>query len=148
MGNEIDQAMNVTAARGGVCAAVAVTATAYAYDLTALTFDGAGLVPNQADPVYVHLDADGADIYYVTSPLAPAAALTANPLNPATTIAANGTLAYANTSSGHIVGGMGGVDVRLDRIQDKSLVLVCASGKTSTLRIWASSQRVPSAGGL
>ena len=133
------QADNILPPRRSLILAITVDATARAYDLSGITMGGSSyLTGQQGQRVYLTMQADGASMYYHFS------SSSATTLDNTAVIAAAGTIAYANTYGAKLESGTS-IDLRIDRITDRYLVLKCASGATGTIRIWASSQPSASA---
>jgi len=127
-------AANFTPPRRGDTLALAVDATARAYDMGSLSIGGytpdAGL--SRKCEVIVTLQARGARVFFHTS------STNAASLDDTAAVAAGGTLAYANTYGAWIEDG-GQVSLTFDRRKDRYLVVKTASG-TATLGIWGSSE--------
>lgn len=133
----VSQDANILPPRVGQVIALAIDATARAYDITVLSFNGEPWHAVPAQQVYLTLRNDSAatNIYYQFG-----ATNTAS-LDPAAAVTAGVALAYANTYGDFIPPG-GVVNVRIHRDQDKFLVVRTATG-TSTLRFYASSESSP-----
>lgn len=127
------QADNILPPRRSGIIALAIDSTARAYDLSVITMGGSTFSSTQkGQRVYLTLQADGGAVYFHLS------SASATTLSDTATIAAGGTIAYANTYGAKIESG-GSMDIRIDRLDDRYLVVKTASG-TATLRFWASSQ--------
>lgn len=127
-----EQFSDVLPPRAGQTLAVTLDANARSYDLTAL--DMGGVVP-EADAkrridVFLYMQADTAGAFYNFSP-------TAKTINDATTVAAGGTLAYADAHCAKLEA-TAIVRLRLNRSVDKFLN-VKGTG-AGTLRLWVASE--------
>lgn len=133
----IAQDADIQPPRVGQVIALAIDATARAYDLTALAFNGEPWHAVVAQTLYLTMRNDSAatSIYFQFGVTNTAV------LDPAAVVAAGGALVYANTYGDFIPAG-GVVNVRIHRDQDKFMVVRTASG-TATLRFYASSESTP-----
>jgi hypothetical protein len=128
-----EQAANILPPRRGEVLALAVDATARGYALGSLALGGAtpeGAATGRQE-IYVTVQAVTADVWLYFAPA------TASDLDPATAVAAGGTLSFANTYGWRVPSGTEQA-FRLNRAQDKFLVCRTSSG-TATLLIRASS---------
>ncbi len=133
-GHAQHQAANIAPPRRGAVIALGVDTTARPYDISALALGG--YTPhnanNRQEYVFLTLQADGGDVYFHF------ASATASDLDNAAAIAAGGAIAFANTYGAKIPVNTEQT-LRIDRTQDKFLIIETASG-TATLRFWASSE--------
>lgn len=133
------QADNILPPRRSAIIALAIDSTARAYDMSVLTLAGNTFSSTQKGVrLYLTMQADGGAVYFQLSSSNSAT------LSDTASITAGSALAFANTYGAKIESG-GSVDVRIDRLDDRYLVVKTASG-TATLRFWASSQ--PSASSM
>lgn len=143
--NTLDQATNIVPPRAGNIIALGVDATSRGYAIQSLQWGGQ-TVQQRPNQFYVTLLNDGSnDIFFAFDSAAPGT----NEIADTSITSAGGTIAFdALTSSicqcGKIPAGVW-MDVRIDRMVDQTLIVKCASGKTSTLRMWPSSQLMPGA---
>ena len=140
----------------GAIIALAVDATSRGYSLSGLALAAQGaaqqaaspLVQKRANQFFVTLMNDGSsDIYYTLD----SAAVGVNEISDTAVTAAGGTIGFdalplSTCQCAKIPAGVW-VDERLDHLTDLTLIVKCASGKTSTLRFWVSSQSMPGAQG-
>lgn len=141
----VSQASNITPPRVGQVLALAVDATSRGYSISPLTFAGQGaLQGNRPNQFYLRLFNDGANNVYFAFD---SAAVSVNEISDTAITSAGGTLAFdtlpANTCQCDVIGPGDYQDVRIDKFEDVTLIVKCASGKTSTLRIRARSQSMP-----
>jgi hypothetical protein len=125
------QAANVTPPRRGAVVAIIADATARSYDLTTLALGGLPWKLNQADWIYLTLQADGGRIYFHFRPDAGA------DLNDATIGAAGTPIAFTNAACAMVPDG-GAFALRIQRNTDRYLVMKTSTG-VATLRLHASS---------
>ncbi len=128
-----EQAANTTPPRRGKVLALAIDSTARPYNFA--TLDLAGITQGdrtQQQYVFVTLQAITADVYFYFAPA------TANDLDNTASISAGSALAYANTYGWRLPQNEER-SFRLDRNQDRFLVVKTASG-SATLLIAASSE--------
>ena|ERR1700733_4861243 len=143
----VNQACNVVPPRIAYIVVVTVDSTSRGYDLTKLAFFGAH--NGQGNQMYWSLQNDGAnDIYYALD----SAAVGVNEISDTAILAAGSTLAFDSPGAGlatcmcaKINAGIW-KDERIDHLVDKTLILKCAAGNTSTIRIWLSSQPMAGVG--
>lgn len=128
------QADNIRPPRKSHIIALAVDATARAYDLSSLEMGGKNFNAGASlrDAIYLTLEAETADIYYYFD------TATSSTLDDTAKVSAGGSLAYATTYAMRIPQN-DTRDVRIERSTDKFLVVKTATG-TATLRFYASSQ--------
>lgn len=128
------QASNVAPPRRGAVIALGIDATARAYDLQTLALGGFTPDAANASQVYVFLTlhAEGGDVYYHLSDTNNA------DVSDTAKVTAGNALAFANTYGGRIPQN-GEVSIRINRKQDKYLVVKASSG-APILRFYASSE--------
>jgi len=127
-----DQFFNLVGPRRGKVLAVAVDATARAYDLTALAFGDDPYQAVKAQFCDITVQADGNDIFFYFD------SATGSALSDTAVVSAGGTAAFADTYAAKIDSGTFQT-FRIRRNLDKFIQVKCASGKTATLRLYASS---------
>lgn len=139
-----DQEGNIQPPRYGFIAVIAVDGTSRGYDLTALQLQdeapavAQGQIQNE---VFFTLENTGTSpIYFAFD----SAAVGVNTINDAAATAAGGALTFVAGGCASIPG-PGARDERINRQIDKTLVVKCATGQTSTLRIEVTSQSLPGA---
>jgi hypothetical protein len=156
-----DQEGNIVPPRIGFVLVQSVDQTSHGYDMTVLTMQDEnfllakqGLCKNEA---WWDLEAIGGDIFFVFD----TAAVGTNTIDDTVTNAAGTAWSNAkntnNLTNGFPPGGSATAfpcariasgtirPVRVDRMNDKTLILKCASGNTATLRMTPSSQSLPGA---
>jgi hypothetical protein len=126
------QADNIVPPRKGATWAVDVDSTARRYLLTALTL-GRKYEPGRRDDIYVTLQADGADVFFVFSDSS-----TVTLDDTAAQAAGNADAAFAATYGAKIVSGTES-HYRISRALDQYIHIKTSSG-TGVLRMWASSE--------
>lgn len=138
----IQQIQECRPPRRGEVIALTVDSTARAYDLLQVAL--AGFTPQNAQreqsSVVLWMQAETNNVYfYFASGEAGAVATTdVNNIDNTATVAAGGSLAFANTYAGVIVAGALPLQIRIDRSVDRFLVVKAAS-TSGVLRFWAAS---------
>jgi len=143
----VDQASNVVPPAIGYIIALTVDGTSRGYDLTPLAYFGAH--NGQNNQMYWTFNVDGiSDVFYAFD----SAAVGVNEISDTAILAAGSTLAFdspglglATCMCGKIPAGVW-KDERVDHFSHKTLILKCATGKSSTLRFWLSSQPMAGVG--
>jgi hypothetical protein len=131
----------------GQVIAITVDATSRRYDLTQLLWQEMrqGNL-GDADAFFVSFQTDSNNVFFLLD--SDAAAATANAVSDTATLNPGDALVLPTASpfpGAVIIAGLPPVDVRLNRQVDKTLIVKCAAAKTSVLRFWPSSQRMPGA---
>lgn len=156
----VQQASNIRPPRAGEILALSVDATSRGYDISALTWNGVPLTKlSNNNKYYLSMQCEGAgDVYFALD----RAAAGTNSIDDTAAIAAGSPLVLPAASSfssapdyirtfasavypAHLVAGLPPIDVRIDHLIDRTIIVKCASGKTATLRFWPSSQNEPGA---
>lgn len=134
MGLPLEQSAELRPPRRGEVIALTVDTTARAYDLGSLNLGGDSVVVNTDRPrsVVIWMQCETADVYLHFSDGSN------TDLNPATVIAAGGAIAFANAYGSVLKSGTQSVGYRINRTQDRYLVVRTSAG-TATLRFWAAS---------
>jgi hypothetical protein len=135
-----DQEGNILPPRIGFVMAVTVDSTSRGYDLTLLKFQDEGLAPNGnslKNELWLRLTAVTNDVFFAFD----SAAAGTNTINDATLNAAGSAAAFTSGGCDKVVAGTT-VQVRIDRLVDKTLILKAASASGS-LRISQASQSLP-----
>jgi hypothetical protein len=132
--NAQNQSANVRPPRRGKCLVLTVDATVQCYAINAL--DIGGLTPNaenkQGQNVFIRIISEGDALWFYFSDEV------ATDLDKTAALAEGGTPAYSNTYAGGYIPSGGMVELRINRSQDKYLVV--QSGATGAkVRISASS---------
>lgn len=131
-----DQDADIQAPRRGQAFALAVDATARAYDITNDNWNGNAYQPGYSDHVFLDLQNDGANPIYYYFDIQGAVV----DMNVAI-ITAAGTTPVLDTRVPKVLRSGQDTPVRIDRVTDKFLHVVSALG--STLRVCASSLSSP-----
>ena len=130
--NTVEQHSNVLFPENGQTLAITLDNTARSYDLTSLDLGG-GVPEGDLDrrlEVFLCVQSDGADAFLSFSK-------TAKTINETTTVAAGGTLAFADGMAAKVVNNLAPIRFRIDRSRAKFLnVKGSAAG---TLRLWVAS---------
>jgi hypothetical protein len=134
MGLPLEQSAELRPPRRGEVIALAIDATARAYDMNSLNLGGDSVVVDTDRPrtVVMWFQAETADVYVHFS-----SSNNAN-LDPATVVSAGSALAFANAHGSVLKYGAQAVGYRINRTQDRYLVVRTSTG-TATLRFWAAS---------
>ena len=130
----------------GQVVAITVDATSRGYDLTQLLWGGEKTGDlKREDHFFVSFQTDSNNVYFLLD----SAAVGTHAIDDTQAIAAGTALTTLPAGIGNafppavIIAGLPPVDVRIERQVDKTLIVKCASAKTSILRFWLSSQRDP-----
>lgn len=155
----VNQSSNIRPPRVGQIIALAVDATSRGYDISQLKWNGVPIQKiAQHNHFFLSIQCETNDVYFAFDQ----AAAGLNSIDDTSAIAAAGTMVTPAITSvsaapdyiptltaaappAHLVGGLPPIDVRIDHLVDKTLIVKCAAGKTATLRMWPSSQNEPAA---
>lgn len=133
------------APRRGAVIALEVDSTARAYDLKSLALGGHTPGESARNPVHVMLwmQAETNDVffYFADGEVGTVATTDVDDVSDTAKVSAGGALAFANTYAALLKAGNGPLPVRIDRAQDRFLVVKAAS-TAGVLRFWASSAAV------
>lgn len=135
------QADNVLPPVQGATIALAIDATSRPYDLQSVVLGSDGS-KSPTDHVFLTLQNDGANTIYFAC-----AASNANAIDDTAVLAAGSPLSFANGYCAPLFAGSS-IDFRVQKTLHRYLIVKCASGKTSTLRFYASSQPNASSTGI
>lgn len=128
--------------RRGEVIALTVDSTCRAYDLLSVAL--AGFAPQNAQreqsSVVLWMQAETANVYFYFASGEAGSVVTTDvdDIDDTAKVAAGGSIAFANTYGAVIVAGNGPIPVRIDRGQDRFLVVKAAS-TSGVLRFWATS---------
>ena len=128
--------------RRGAVLALEVDSTARAYDMLSLALGG--FTPTDAQKLQSHvvlwLQAEANDVYFYFASGEAGAVVTTDvdDVDDTAEIAAGGSLAFADTYCAVLKAGNGPLPIRIDRSQDRFLVVKAAS-TSGVLRLWAAS---------
>lgn len=124
---------------------LSVDSTSRGYDLSQLPWNGVkqGKV-GDVNAFFISIQCETADVYYLFDSAAPGT----NAIDETISIAAGTALSLKSASPyypAHLPFGNSPLDIYLEHLVDKTLIVKCASGKTATLRIWPCSNSLPGA---
>jgi hypothetical protein len=141
-----DQEGNVVPPRLGAICVIAVTATSEGYDLTSLKFpDERPNVPGSAgvaNQIWLTLENTGSSpVFFVLD----SAVVGTNTISDTATTSAGSAITFVSGGCASVQAAPDRRDVRIDRQVDRTLIVKCSSGNTSTLRVTISSQSLPGA---
>lgn len=128
--------------RRGAVIALTVDSTARAYDLLSLSL--AGFVPpdaqNTQSSVVLWMQAETNDVYFYFASGASGSVVgtDVDDIDNAAAVSAGSSLAFANTYGAVLEAGNAPLPIRIDRSQDRFLVVKAAS-TSGVLRFWAAS---------